>query len=194
MDFSTPEQGKVAVKVWGLDTHQDQKSEIEKKMLTTIPERSRRTREREKKRTSSWLNRTGNRPAHARPNWEVYKKRSWCRESLLLSLFLAPSMPLDDDTLEEEEEKFKRARAWMVFQKQPLENAGKQSAKNSWNDSRKPSSGPFGKLLFLFFFSLSSSSFPCTILRPCVLVGSCGKRSSFSSSRRSNGSRTHTHT
>ena len=116
------------------------------------------------------------------------------RKSLALSLFLAPStMPLDDDTLEEEEEKFKRARAWMVFQKQPLENAGKQSAKNSWNDSRKPSSGPFGKLLFLFFFSLSSSSFPCTILRPCVLVGSCGKRSSFSSSRRSNGSRTHTH-
>ena len=67
----------------------------------------------------------------------------------------------------------------MVFQKQPLENAGKQSAKNSWNDSRKPSSGPFGKLLFLFFFSLSLLLSPVQFCGRAYLSGRAGKGRAF---------------
>ena len=115
------------------------------------------------------------------------------RKSLALSLFLAPStMPLDDDTLEEEEEKFKRARAWMVFQKQPLENAGKQSAKNSWNDSRKPSSGPFGKLLFLFFLLFFFPLYNFAAVRTCRVVREKVELFFFPSEQRV--THTHTHT
>ena len=78
----------------------------------------------------------------------------------------------------------------MVFQKQPLENAGKQSAKNSWNDSRKPSSGPFGKLLFLFFLLFFFPLYNFAAVRTCRVVREKVELFFFPSEQRV----THTHT